>query len=348
MRVLCRFACCQVSRTSADAASLLGRVYLVNTGQDTWVGGYRTGSVAVTGWSWVDDTDATNLNCGSMGCGPWVTGQPSGGVEDRAHIWTTSSSGLNDRPDTFLQPYTCEIEVCNSGRFLGPSFTTGCLQCPPGSYSVGGAVGGCTLCPRGTFGNSSGLSSPACSGNCTAPGGSACPPGSTNATGTPCAAGTWSAGGTSNCTLCPVGRYSLSGWSACVDCPAGRFGGTAGLPSASCTGNCSAGYACPAGSSNSTAVLCGAGQYSVSGSGSCTSCPASAPFASAGSVGSGSCYTACPDATWTAWVDVAGVEGAHSCFKRVAANVAWSTANASCMSLGGGSHLLTSRQVVVD
>ena len=314
----------------------------------------RTGSVATAGWNWVDGANASNLNCGSQGCGPWAASEPNDYTgparpEDRLHLNIASSPslGLNDIIDSgtsLVRSYTCEIEVCDPGRFLGPNFTTGCLQCPPGSYSVGGAVGGCTLCPPGAFGNTSGLTTPVCAGNCSAPGGSACPAGSTNATGTPCAAGTWSAGGTSNCTRCAVGRYSLSGWSTCSDCPAGRFGGTAGLTTASCSGNCSAGYACPAGSTNSTAVLCGAGQYSVSGSGSCTSCPASAPFSSAGS---GGCFAACPDATWTPWIDSAGVEGAHSCFKRVSASgaLSWTAARAACVALGRGSHLLTSCQV---
>ena len=54
-----------------------------------------------------------------------------------------------------------------------------------------------------------------------------------------------------------------------------------------------------------------------------------------------------PNSTWTAWLDTAGVEGAHSCFKRVTATATWSVANATCAVLGVGSHLLTSRQVRV-
>jgi hypothetical protein len=215
-----------------------------------------------------------------VGCGPWSSVEPTGsnqqGAEDRLQL---QSAGLNDVSESGLgssttpttASYTCEIEVCGPGRYLGPSFATGCLQCPPGSYSVGGAVGGCTLCPPGTFGSSSGLTSPACSGNC------------------------------------------------------------------------SAGYACPTGSMNT--ILCAAGQYSLSGAGSCTLCPASTPFSSPGS---GSCYSACPDATWSAWLDRAGVEGAHSCLKRIAGTVlvSWSAASALCGSYWGrGSHLLTSRQV---
>jgi hypothetical protein len=262
-----------MTRPPADASSLMGRVYLANTSQDSWIGGYRTGSVAPSGWLWVDGISASNLNCGSAGCGPWAGSEPTGDPENRAHIWVVGL-GLNDRPDASLQSYTCEIEVCGPGQYLGPNFTTGCLQCPAGLYSVGGAVGGCTQCPPGTFGSSPGLSTPACSGNCSTAAGSACLAGSTSATG----------------TLCPVGQYSPSGAS------------------------------------------------------SCTLCPSPTPFSSPGS---GSCFAACPDATWTPWVDVGGVEGAHSCFKRFSDGLSWTAASEACVALGGGSHLLTSRQVSI-
>jgi hypothetical protein len=60
----------------------------------------------------------------------------------------------------------------------------------------------------------------------------------------------------------------------CVPRPAGRFGSVSGLSSSSCEGVCSAGYACPAGSTDATAVICGVGQYSVAGAGACTNCSA--------------------------------------------------------------------------
>jgi hypothetical protein len=52
------------------------------------------------------------------------------------------------------------------------------------------------------------------------------------------------------------------------------------LSTPACAGNCSAGYACPAGSTSSSAVMCVAGQYSSSGAGSCTQCPSPTPFSS--------------------------------------------------------------------
>ena len=54
----------------------------------------------------------------------------------------------------------------------------------------------------------------------------------------------------------------------------GRFGNSPGQTLSSCTGGCLAGYACPAGSQNSTAVTCPAGQFSTSSASTCSLCPA--------------------------------------------------------------------------
>jgi hypothetical protein len=273
---------------------------------------------------------------------------------------------MNDRRGLDPLPFVCEIEVCGPGQYLGPNFTTGCLQCPAGQYSVGGAVGGCTQCPPGTYGSSTGLSTVSCSGLCAAGrfgsvsglsssscegaciAGYACPVGSTNGTVVICGVGQYSLAGAGVCTNCSAGSYGsstgLTTAGCSGQCAAGRFGSVSGLSSSSCEGACIAGYACPAGSTNGSAAMCAAGQYSPSGASSCTQCPSPTPFSSPGS---GSCFAACPDATWTAWLDVGGVEGAHSCFKPIASASTWTAANASCVALGGGSHLLTSRQVRV-
>lgn len=93
-----------------------------------------------------------------------------------------------------------------------------------------------------------------CTGACTA--GYACPNGSTNATA----------------FLCPAGQYSLAAAGLCSPCPAGLYGSTPGMASAACTGACLAGYACPEGSPNATAVTCPPGAYSGSGASSCSLC----------------------------------------------------------------------------
>jgi hypothetical protein len=80
-----------------------------------------------------------------------------------------------------------------------------------------------------------------------------------------------------SCTLCAVGRYSSTAVaSSCTDCPAGKFGSTQGLSVATCSGDCMAGYACPAAStaSNAAVNVCPAGRYSLAGASVCIDCPA--------------------------------------------------------------------------
>ena len=67
--------------SSAGTSGLLAATgsILPNGANDIWIGGSRTGNVATEGWAWIDGTSAANLNCGSRGCGNWVTlGAPHG------------------------------------------------------------------------------------------------------------------------------------------------------------------------------------------------------------------------------------------------------------------------------
>jgi hypothetical protein len=42
-----------------------------------WIGGYSDMSnQTYGGWRWVDGTADANINCGSVGCGPFGLGQP--------------------------------------------------------------------------------------------------------------------------------------------------------------------------------------------------------------------------------------------------------------------------------
>ena len=92
--------------------------------------------------------------------------------------------------------------------------------CPLGYYCTGGVS---YPCPAGSFGNSTGLSTPACSG------------------------------------LCPIGFYCPEGSSSpdMYPCPSGRYGSEMGLSDSSCTDMCSPGFYCPPGSTNSTFLECG-------------------------------------------------------------------------------------------
>lgn len=142
------------------------------------------------------------------------------------------------------------------------------LPCPPGQY---GPPIDCRLCPAGRYGATQNVTSINCTGPCAA--GYFCLAGSTNATAVLCPAGSSCPTGSANATLCLPGRYSSSGAAVCLNCTAGRFGQGQGLTSSLCTGPCSAGYACPAGSPTATASSCAVGKYSEAGASLCTDCP---------------------------------------------------------------------------
>lgn len=74
-------------------------------------------------------------------------------------------------------------------------------------------------------------------------------------------------------SICPAGKYSEAGQGACSDCPAGLYSSSTGVKtSLDCSGTCTAGYACPAGSTTGTVSLCNPGLFSSAGAGSCTPC----------------------------------------------------------------------------
>ena len=66
-----------------------------------------------------------------------------------------------------------------------------CGECPLGRWCTKGAS---MLCPTGTYGATTTLSSPVCSGSCLAPPGSYCPAGSISPVGVPCPTKFWCAG----------------------------------------------------------------------------------------------------------------------------------------------------------
>jgi hypothetical protein len=201
--------------------------------------------------------------------------------------------GSCDRPPHFacsLNAFdsSCETMSCGeNGLCAEPD------ACPPGRYLSWNFVGSglaqfaCLACPGGKFGNTSGLSSQFCSGECEAGcyctagsisscvyqcGGSAffCPKGSSE----PLVAGagmkTIDAFGESNANSsfvrvsvspCSRGRYCRDGVE--VDCPPGVFGADDLLSSPTCSGNCQPGYYCPTGTI--LPLLCPIGYYCPDG-----------------------------------------------------------------------------------
>ncbi|KAJ8535084.1 hypothetical protein ON010_g13655 [Phytophthora cinnamomi] len=146
------------------------------------------------------------------------------------------------------------------------------IRCEKGYYCVFGIR---RVCPAGVFGDSTRVTTPACSAPC--PKGSYCP----EATNVPilCPAGTF--GGEiglmdARCSgLCPIGYYCQIGTITPTPCPAGTYGASQGLISSACSSTCSsvggvlscvpspcpAGYYCPLATTvplecGSTGVFC--------------------------------------------------------------------------------------------
>ena len=165
---------------------------------------------------------------------------------------------------------------CSAGYYC-PTGSTSATQlvCPPGQYSTVGSPS-CPMCPAGQYGNSSGLPNATCSGPCAAGYYGSTVGRNVSTCSGPCTAGYFCVSGSLNATAaaCPPGQYSNTGSGNCTLCPAGLYGATYGLNSSACSGNCTAGWYCPIGSSNTTQIVCPAGQYSVTGSSVCTLCAA--------------------------------------------------------------------------
>lgn len=173
---------------------------------------------------------------------------------------------------------------CAAGYFCpqGTQYQTQ-YACPAGKYSAATNLtssSGCTQCPAGSFCVSASTS---ITGSCAA--GFFCLPGSGTSNANPCAAGTYtastSATAQTDCLPCPVGRYCIAGTSVPAPCPTGSYsnvtGATAAGPSAAwplCV-VCPAGYAC-AGTGVGPPTPCGNGFFSAAASAACSGCPAGA------------------------------------------------------------------------
>lgn len=195
------------------------------------------------------------------------------------------------KPQTVLQGYYT-IGLTNSTRFYQ-------RLCEPGYFCRHGIR---YQCPAGTYGATSGLSTPLCSGKC-APG-YYCPsyPGlpSVSQTQNECGSSlTYCPEGTGNAPLvvpsghfsvltsgrtddgrnatqndvqrCPRGFYCRQGIR--MRCPEGTFGNVEGLSAAMCSGWCPAGYSCPYATMDYRLNPCAPGTYSTKGSAACIQCP---------------------------------------------------------------------------
>jgi hypothetical protein len=115
-----------------------------------------------------------------------------------------------------------------------------------------------------------------------------------------CPRGSFGPSGFAPCTPCPPGRFGNNSVQAsCIPCDAGRYGTAVGAfnATAGCSGVCAAGYACPAGSTNATAVACSVGQYSLGGAGACINCSAGL-YGATNALSTAACSGPCPAGTF--------------------------------------------------
>ncbi len=214
---------------------------------------------------------------------------------------------------------------CAAGYFCAPGSTSPAPSaCPIGYFSLSGSEA-CLPCPAGTYGSRQGESSSSCGGSCLA--GYVCLEGSSSPTQYACPAGSYSLPGSQTCSVCEPGRYGehvATGTAGCSGpCAPGRFGSRSGAVASQCEGEstvglgacvlvclcagiqfvssalsmfvlgaCSPGYACPAGSTSATNMLCPPGRYSLTGSESCAPCAAGRY--SSGSARGMECADVCP------------------------------------------------------
>lgn len=146
----------------------------------------------------------------------------------------------------------------------------------------------------GRYGATTGLATAECSGVCSP--GFGCDLASTSPQASICSPGKYSLLGT--CEACPAGKYGDAGGLNSTDCSGDCLPGRWGAPAAttpSCSGPCTAGYACPAGSTSAApgdSFKCSPGQYNAGGASVCSNCPAGLYGATAG-LGSSACTAQC-------------------------------------------------------
>ncbi|KAE8591947.1 hypothetical protein XENTR_v10018612 [Xenopus tropicalis] len=179
---------------------------------------------------------------------------------------------------------TVEPAICSQGHYC-PAITVVPVPCPEGTYNpLEGALSSdsCKICPSGQYcrgeGNwqPDGLCSPGyyCEGEAADTVPQKTPRFLLNG---PCPMGHYCPEGTESPKPCPVGtlKNTTGGFSleSCIPCYAGYF--CAGVGMSSPTGECSAGFYCPANftSVSPTAFLCPKGHYCSAGSAYPTPCP---------------------------------------------------------------------------
>ncbi|CAG9331890.1 unnamed protein product [Blepharisma stoltei] len=211
--------------------------------------------------------------------------------------------------------------VCPVGYYC-PSGSAMPTPCDPGYYQSSQQKyqsSDCIICPAGYY--CAHRASSVITGICTA--GYYCPQG--QITPTPiayiCPIGNYCPSRSATQTSCAAGTYQdQKGQSSCKNCPAGFYCDAGATTPTKCT----AGYMCPLGTSSSTRVPCGNGEYQpFEGQSSCLTCPmgyecgagpltspTTCPIYSYCVAGTNSPAPSCPSGTYT---DETGLQSKSQC-----------------------------------
>jgi hypothetical protein len=156
-------------------------------------------------------------------------------------------------------------KACTVGNYC-PGGSGQQIPCPAGSYCPNEQMAAPTPCPGGRYGNTTGLSMPACSGPCAA--GYYCSEGSTTPNQTVCPAGYYCSEGSSAPIPCPRGSYCPEKSTSPTKCPAGTYNcGTEARSFSDCR-TCPGGHYCREGTTCLDDYSKGSGSGSGSGSSS--------------------------------------------------------------------------------
>ncbi len=238
----------------------------------------------------------------------------------------------------------CACGTYKASHTVAYGSTSSCAPTDAGYYAAAGASSQ-TKATAGYYAAAGACSQTACSGRTkySAAGAASC---STVLTGYYTTGCNSSSNACTSQTICAKGTYCSSG--VAYDCPGGTYGSTTGLSTNACSGKCTAGYYCPAGSTSATQNACATNATSAAGSDAISDCVCKAGYSGDASTSSGTC-TACACGYYK------GSTGNTSCTKTTAGYYATGTGNtgqtkatagnyaaagacsqSSCADLGGG------------
>ena len=238
----------------------------------------------------------------------------------------------------------CACGTYKASHTVAYGSTSSCATTDAGYYAAAGASSQ-TKATAGYYAAAGACSQTACSGRTkySAAGAASCSTVSTGYYTTGCNS---SSNACTSQTICAKGTYCSSG--VAYDCPGGTYGSTTGLSTNACSGKCTAGYYCPAGSTSATQNACATNATSAAGSDAISDCVCKAGYSGDASTSSGTC-TACACGYYK------GSTGNTSCTKTTAGYYAAGTGNtgqtkatagnyaaagacsqSSCADLGGG------------